>query len=54
MKKVEMKKRYVFFNLSKGIGIKRMIPITTSTLKIMDEVIINGEKYLLTGIGTIK
>lgn len=54
MKKDEMKKRYVFFNLSKGIGIKRMIPLTVSTLKVMDEVFINGEKYILTGIGTIK
>ena len=54
MKKKSEKKRYVFFNLSKGIGIKRMIPISESSLKVMDEVYINGEKYLLTGIGTIK
>ena len=52
--KKDLKKRIIVFNESKGIGIKRLISKGETTLKLWDEVTIKGEKYLVTGVGTIK
>lgn len=55
MKKSDEKTMYIFFNLTKGIGIKRMRTLTNeSNIRIGDKIIIEGENYILLQIFNFK
>lgn len=44
---MEKKNLYEFFNVEKGIGVRRMRPINKTNIKVGEEVIIGGQRHIL-------